>query len=697
MEFLYLVVDTMFSYDGLYVVDLSSPGLTRLVGKIGSGKSSIFNSISQILFDQNPTEEGKDRIINDVLQKGCWGCVGFVDDLGDVYHVLYSRSHGKYGTNHKIYRKTEDSWDDISGTDKRGTKEIIQNILKYKYENFVASVYLSQDQINNRFLIGTAAERDAVFTDLMGLEFYNKAIVLANNKTKEISILIVKFETEKGVLNTTLSSIISNTNEESLKVFKNELLLYEKEYRELEAKNEQIKKYNEIVNFINIKKTERDKIVRRIEVSSYNVETENTNKENVLIELRKIEEILGTLVINDEEFEKIKNNIEELLILNQNMNSSIQAEKRLIEDRNDQILKSATGVKCYACGQTINEGTLEEHKKELYKEIEKCEQKINQFTLSINENHKNISIFDTKRIEIQEACNMREKMSNELEQKTRDEEAVNKMINNHKIIESEARNEYQECDKQINDYSKSIEGMEKVDFNADRFNELKDKIINTNAFIKNIEMNLKQKEKILIESKKLEGKIQEALYKKALYEWWVNGYKILKHYKLEEAALILNDSCSKTLNQLHGSMQLEFDIESDYKDKKKGKKQKFEILVKAGRKKKVPIKLYSGGEKVLLSCAITSGLWDVGRLCGKSSSNLLMLDEPASSLDEEHREKLAMWLDTLKTKAKTILFATHIDLGTEIFDNELFIEKENDLSKITQNDEFTKTVLELIP
>ena len=250
MEFLYLVVDTMFSYDGLYVVDLSSPGLTRLVGKIGSGKSSIFNSITQILFDQNPTEEGKDRIINDVLQKGCWGCVGFVDDLGDVYHVSYSRSHRKYGTNHKIYRKTEDSWDDISGTDKRGTKEIIQSVLKYKYENFVASVYLSQDQINNRFLIGTPAERDAVFTDLMGLEFYNKAVTFANNKTKEINELIVKFETQKGVLNTTLNSIISNTNEESLKAFKNELLLYEKEYGELESKNEQIKKYNEIVNFI---------------------------------------------------------------------------------------------------------------------------------------------------------------------------------------------------------------------------------------------------------------------------------------------------------------------------------------------------------------------------------------------------------------------------------------------------------------
>jgi len=427
------------------------------------------------------------------------------------------------------------------------------------------------------------------------------------------------------------------------------------------------------------------------------MKSEIDKKDIILIDLKRMGDYVKTLVVNDKEFEKIENNIEELLTLNQNMNASIQAEKRLIEDRNDQILKSAIGAKCYACGQAINEGTLEEHKKELYKEIEKCEQKINQFTTSINENHKNISIFDIKRIKIQEIYDEKEKVGNRIEQKTKDVDVFNQIIFNYEKTINETTNEYQECDKQINDYLKSIEGMEKVDFDATRFNELKDKIINTNAFIKNIEMNLEQKEKILIESKKLDEKIQETLYKKALYEWWEGGYKILKHYKLEEAALILNDSCSKTLNQLHGSMQLEFDIESDYKDKKKGKKQKFEILVKSGRKKKVPIKLYSGGEKVLLSCAITSGLWDVGRLCGRSSSNLLMLDEPASSLDEEHREKLAMWLDVLKTKAKTIFFATHIDLGTELFDNELFIEKENDLSSITQNEEFTRTVLELIP
>ena len=706
MEFLYLVIDSMFSYNGLYVVDLSSPGLTRLVGKIGSGKSSVFNSISQILFDQNPTEEGKDRIINDVLQKGCWGCVGFVDDLGDVYHVSYSRSHRKYGTNHKIYRKTEDSWEDISGVDKRDTKEIIQRILKYKYENFVASVYLSQDQINNRFLIGTAAERDAVFTDLMGLEFYNKAATLASNKTKEINESITKFEIQMNTLNTTLTSIISNSNEESLNIYKNELLKIEKEYRELEVKNDNVKKYNEIINFVNIKKGERDRIANRIEISNSNMINELNKKDVALADLDKMKNYIKTLVVDNEEFEKIKNNIEELLILNQNMNSSIRAEERLIDDRNSQILKSAlvcidqsfsAGAKCYACGQNINEVTLNKHKEGLHKEIEECEQKINKFKILFNENLRSLSIFDIKRISIQEIYDKKENAIKEILQKEKDINIINQTACNYEKIVNDAKNEYQECDKQINNYLISIEGMEKIDFNEVRFNELKEQIINVNVYIKNIEMNLEQKEKILIESKKLDEEIQRALHKKALYEWWINGYKLLKHYKLEEAAVILNDSCSKTLNQLHGSMQLEFDIESEYKDKKKGKKQKFEILVRSGRKKRVPIKLYSGGEKVLLSCAITSGLWDVGRICGRSSSNLLMLDEPASSLDEEHREKLAMWLEVLKTKAKTILFATHIDLGTELFDNELWIEKENDLSRITQNEDFTKTVLDLIP
>jgi DNA repair exonuclease SbcCD ATPase subunit len=74
-----------------------------------------------------------------------------------------------------------------------------------------------------------------------------------------------------------------------------------------------------------------------------------------------------------------------------------------------------------------------------------------------------------------------------------------------------------------------------------------------------------------------------------------------------------------------------------------------------------------------------------------------MLDEPAGALDEEHREKMALWLEELKSKAKTILFATHVDLGAELFDNELQVVKENDLSHITQDIGFREAVMELIP
>ena len=66
---------------------------------------------------------------------------------------------------------------------------------------------------------------------------------------------------------------------------------------------------------------------------------------------------------------------------------------------------------------------------------------------------------------------------------------------------------------------------------------------------------------------------------------------------------------------------------------------RFEIFVTDGLKTGVPVGLYSGGERTLISLAILGVLWESANTFGSSGSNLLMIDEPFGLLREENQEK----------------------------------------------------------
>jgi len=696
MEFLYLILEDVFSYGGRYVIDLGSPGLTRLVGKNGAGKSSIFNTLCQTLFDQNPTEEGKDRIANDVLQRGCYSAVGFVDDLGNIYHVEYARNHKKCGTTHKLYRRIEDAWEDLSGDNVHETKDLIGKILGYKYPNFVSSIYLSQNQVTHRFLVGTPAERDSVFTDLMGLEFYDEASNVSKLNVKslkeEAGQIDAQLQTLEDVLN---SSNEEGVNENNLNELKGKIIVLEEQFKDSESKYRDYLELQEIESKIVEKESDatnmgsgiehRKKIIDSV---SHDIEEE---ERHIVMTYAELDE----LSIDDGEYNSCKDNAKKLADEVIEYEKKIESERRVILEIEKQMKNGATGSECYACGQIIDEKTLSKHVSELVSRKKNSEQLIINLKESLSKANNDVELLLELKDTLEEIKCKKEKLVNEIRSK-------GELLKFKRTTLEEKKVEILDYEKGLVRINQQIvELKEKLrtigEFNFNEYSRLKKNIGDVRVLIQYIEKELEKRKTYLNKVLDLKSNKERVLKEMALYDWWESGWKLLKNYKLEEAAVILNDSCAKTLSVLHGSMELEFDVEGDYKSKKEIKRKRFEIYVKAGRKKKVPVKLYSGGEKVLLSCAVTSGLWDVGRLCGKTSSNLLMLDEPAGVLDEEHREKMAVWLSILKDKAKSILFATHVDLGDELFDNELIVDKVEDLSSITQDESFAKAVLEIIP
>ena len=88
-----------FSYGYCQDVNLNDRGLVNLIGinqdkggcSNGSGKTSLFNTICEVLFGENPTGEKGDAVINNIWGKGSCPRVVFQSWENTPYRVTYCR------------------------------------------------------------------------------------------------------------------------------------------------------------------------------------------------------------------------------------------------------------------------------------------------------------------------------------------------------------------------------------------------------------------------------------------------------------------------------------------------------------------------------------------------------------------------------------------------------------------------------
>ena len=85
-----------------------------------------------------------------------------------------------------------------------------------------------------------------------------------------------------------------------------------------------------------------------------------------------------------------------------------------------------------------------------------------------------------------------------------------------------------------------------------------------------------------------------------------------------------------------------------------------------------PLSMGSGAEKTLASMAIRLGLISITNL---PKSELFILDEPATALDQEHMEGFIRLLDMIKNQFKTVLLISHLDTLKDVVDMTIDIQK----------------------
>ena len=101
---------------------------------------------------------------------------------------------------------------------------------------------------------------------------------------------------------------------------------------------------------------------------------------------------------------------------------------------------------------------------------------------------------------------------------------------------------------------------------------------------------------------------------------------------------------------------------------------KLEIYIKHPRYNPRPLSMGSGAEKTIASMAIRLALISITNL---PKSELFILDEPATALDEEHMEGFIRLLQMIKSQFKTVLLISHLESLKDIVDMTIDIQKKD--------------------
>ena len=174
--------------------------------------------------------------------------------------------------------------------------------------------------------------------------------------------------------------------------------------------------------------------------------------------------------------------------------------------------------------------------------------------------------------------------------------------------------------------------------------------------------SLEQKQTDLEESKAELAKLRDEYAAISMFERAMHSNGI-SYDIIRKKLPVINEEIAKVLANI---VSFEIFFEDDGK--------KLDILIKHPKYEKRPIELASGAEKSLAAMAIRLALTKITSL---PVGDIMILDEPATSLDEENMEGFTRMLDMLKASYKTILLISHLPELKDIADMQILISNNN--------------------
>jgi len=663
--------DNLFNYgEGNNVCFDTLDGIVGIFGKNFSGKSSVVDAALWTMF--NTTSKNERKNLNVINQNKDVGRGKLEIQINDNLYTIERRAtkyiktlkgektqEAKTELNFEVLNYATGETTSLNGLTRNNTDA---NIRKHfgTIEDFNVSSLASQHG-SLTFIDEGSTRRKEIIAKFLDLEIFDQKFKLAKEESIEAKVYLKKLgdrdykqELEQSEINLKTCRTEIAAHEKS--VFSNEALLQDKLNKLVEIDKQISDIPAEAIDIFDIYRT-LEKNQKQISLLSNKVIEDASTLKNEKSRYDKIMVLMGqldydSLLTQQGEISEINNKLSDFAAL---LDSAIGKEK-LLDD-----------IPCGTSFPTCK----------FIKDAHVAVATIPEFETEINSLEDALSTLapDIVRDHIEKYKKLNEKKQ-ETEFLIRD---LKMSIERNNIALERINNSVSQLmDKKIayEQNKEAIENLEKLLNNKEEHEILVTKIKKTIEMEKEKTLSLYKRvgsyEQQLEDTQKQQAELIKLQKEFSAYDLFMqcmhsNGiaYDIIK-----KKMPVINEEVAKVLANI-----VDFEIFFDSLGNK------FDIFIKHPQYDERPIEMASGAEKTMAAMAIRLALLSVSSL---PKSDLFILDEPGTALDEENMEGFIRILELIKVYFKNVLLISHLDSLKDCVDMQIVIEKKDGYARVNQ-------------
>jgi len=653
-------------------------GVTGVTGLNGTGKSTIFEAISWVLYGPVAARTSTDEIKrqNAETKEPCRVELEFIFE-NENYRVIREIT-GKSLT----ASATATINGKIAATSAETVSKYIQKKLGMDFKSFFTSIFAKQKELNTLSSMN-ASERRPLILKMLGIDSLDKVIKEIKTDKKQKDNLLEKLQTE----------LIDENGEQKIEIYKNETKTLEKEKKQnekiIKEKNEKIKtldkKIKEIQKQCENTKKEYEKLQENKE-KLIEEKTKSEKKEKILEEIVRLKnkikqrnDKIQTKKQKLEIFLKIDQELKKLdkrqKILDETLKkylkeieqkntliTRIQQDIKEINTKKDKIIKIGPKAECPTC-----ERILADQYKNL---LTKFSDEISKNDIQIEKHNKKIKILKIEQEKHEREKNALDKKHNYLQKQLKEKERIETTIKNLKEEINHEKDELKEKEKIFNDlkeikfseekYKKIINQVDKTyqkyqkilkqrDEKKDDYNSLKIELEKIESNKKLISQKIKTLDEKIEDYKKAKNKInqEKAITQQLgmLSEVMIN----FRTYLISRIRPTLSDYSSDFFERLTDGKYHRLELDDNYN------------LLIYDNGQAYGVERFSGGEEDLANLCLRLAISEIITEKAGGVFNFIILDEIFGSQDYIRRQNIMKALNLLSSKFRQIFLITHVD------------------------------------
>ncbi len=669
-----LEFDNLFCYGENNRIDFSKlSGITGIFAPNRTGKSSLVGSIFYTIFNTADRNIVKNLFAINEDKDYCLGKAFLT--IGSKEYVIERQSVKKEdkkgllsaATNANFYEADTDESliDDLNGLQRRDTDKDIRNNIG-TLEDFLITSFCAQGEMES-FIKEGSTKRKLKISKFLGLDIFEKINTLVKAESDVLKKEIKNFSDRDWGAEISDRARKKKECEQKIKDSQNQLEENSSSVEELSVEIAKLKSLDVI----------SESKIKALEGNITKLETAIGVESNKLSATKKnIEELQGVMTEAQQEKSLFSEaDLKEQVNAKNKLEKELASFKMELEKQNlvlENQKKSLNLLKEVPCGDQFPEckfikdshlnkskiESQEQSKNDVYKKIENLTEVLDKnYGKILNEKIKNLSALQSKesslKLKISEKNN--EKQKHEYNNRTLEDRLAQEK---KKLEEYKKKTVNNDCIEKLASLEKELSDLKSLNASLDTIrisqSELKGKLE------REIESLSEEKEKFVELKKKWK------VYDLILQSTSKTG---IPNEIIHSQIPIINSELSKILDGIVDfNLELESDLESN----------SLEIYMNNGRRKRL-IETGSGMEKFISSLATRVAFTNLSTL---PKTDMLIIDEGFSCLDDENSRAVCSLLQNLKAWFKNIIIITHQPSIKDCVDNLIEITKEGGYSRV---------------